>query len=773
MSKQRKGDKAPEPTSTPSPVIREEEHPDHLDGWSGDDNSTPRSTPVPDGPIDPPFPPMGPFPPRGPFDPREPRLPIDRPWEPRLPIWPPIRLCGAVSGRFSSPIPVFGLPIAPTPGGAGLDLMAPRFTVRVDVDRYYPQRRISVSTSRKFPRATAHIIAEVTSDECIGLNHRVVRARVTYRDGDTGLIPEERLVFEAKRTKGKGYGEYTITFLGPTGTGTPHKLSFRSKYFDNVEFEYDTVSNAGTAVTSMDTAAHPNRPADLPAETISLSTVYQRAGFDVSLSPNTSTIPISDAGANGTWSDSEMHDAMIAYWSRFADRPQWAMWGLFAARHDMGYGLGGIMFDDIGPNHRQGTAMFTDSFIQDVPAGDPDPAAWRRRMAFWTMAHEMGHGFNLAHAWQKSLGNPWLPLADAPESRSFMNYPYNVSGGESAFFSDFRFRFSDDELIFMRHAPRRFVQMGNEDWFENHAFEAPEEGGIGQNWTLRVRPNKDRNSYSFLEPIAMELKLTNASARTLAVEEDLLRDGRHISVMVQRENGLSRPWRPLSATCHKPHKADLRPGISIYGAHTISITPAGWLVDEPGFYKVQAAVSVDGEVVVSNVLRLFVAPATSAEEARLAPDYFTEDVGRVLVFNGAPSLITANNTLQEVVERCAGNPAALHASMALSAPKLRTFKRLSVADDGRGLAIRSDDKDVETAAKTQKAALLDAPNASADTMGHIDYFGALDNLAESLATDGNTSEAKKVLGSSVEVMRKRKVLESVIKETERRIAQLK
>ena len=70
-------------------------------------------------------------------------------------------------------------------------------------------------------------------------------------------------------------------------------------------------------------------------------------------------------------------------------------------------------------------------------------------------------------------GDPWIPLTDDSEARSFMNYPSRVAGGEAAFFGNFRFRFLDEELVFMRHAPRRFVQMGNEDWFSNHGFEAP------------------------------------------------------------------------------------------------------------------------------------------------------------------------------------------------------------------------------------------------------------------------------------------------------------
>ena len=87
----------------------------------------------------------------------------------------------------------------------------------------------------------------------------------------------------------------------------------------------------------------------------------------------------------------------------------------------------------------------------------------------------MGHSFNLAHSWQKSLsapfGSPWIPLMDEPEARSFMNYPYGVVGGEAAFYADFEYRFTDQELLFMRHAPERFVRMGDAAWFDHHGFE--------------------------------------------------------------------------------------------------------------------------------------------------------------------------------------------------------------------------------------------------------------------------------------------------------------
>ncbi len=645
-------------------------------------------------------------------------------------------------------------------------------TVRVDVDRFSPQNRISIEVTRLFPRATAHAIAEVTSDTCRGLGHRRITAQVTYRDGDTALIPGDRVQFEASRGRGFKYGAYTLELSGEFTTVKSYSLDFQSKYFDPIEFEVDRVANAGTAVTTYDTGSHPNRPADLASETISLATVYQRAGFDVRMSPNTTVIPTADAGANGTWSDGEMHNAMATYWSRFANRPLWAMWVLFAARHDIGRNLGGIMFDDIGPNHRQGTAIFTDSFIQDAPSGDANAAAWRQRMVFWTATHEMGHAFNLAHAWQKSLGNPWIPLANEPESRSFMNYPFNVAGGQASFFSDFRFQFSDDELVFMRHAPRRFVQMGNSDWFTDHAFEAPGEVEKSDRWSFEIRPNREVNTYRFLEPVAMECKLTNIADQGALVDDHLLADGSAVTIFVLREGGETRQWHPLVRHCHEDHASPLKPGDSLYGTHTISATTDGWLIDESGFYTVQAAIDMGDEIVVSNVLRIYVAPPATTEEAALAPDYFTEDVARALVFGGAPSLTGAMDTLQEVAARCPENPARVHAKVAFSAPMLRDYKLIDVGADRSSLAIHSVDADIDAAGKVQTAALIEAPEVAAETLGHIDYFDALERLADAVKQEGEEDQAKRILKVSVKTMKKRGVIPTVVQATERKLTRM-
>lgn len=746
-----------------SPTLSPEQHPDHIAGRY-EDGDTASLTPLPDGPLPGPLPLPAPFPLPNP-------IPIPFPFPlPNPPL--PIRFCAAVSGRYS---------LRPVQSGPLPPLQLLRVTVRVDVDRFQPQQRISIEVNRLLPRASAHAIADVHSDRCTGLNQRRIQATITYREGDASLLQGSEVLFEATRGAGLAYGNYAVTLSGGGATTRRHVLQFDSSSFDAVEFEVDRVANAGEVVTGFDTASHANRPADLPAETLTLATVYQRAGFDVTMSPGASTIPLGDAGSNGTWSDSEMHNAMVTYWSRFAARPQWALWVLYAARHDQGRSLGGVMFDDIGAQHRQGTAIFTDSFIQDAPAGDAQAAAWRRRMVFWTAVHEMGHAFNLAHAWQKAMGtpqgapgDPWIPLANAPESRSFMNYPFRVAGGQAAFFSDFRFRFSDDELVFMRHAPRRFVQMGNSNWFVHHGFEAPEALQVSASrWSLVIRPNREVNLYAFLEPVVLELKLTRTADTPAQLDEHLLEDGRHVTVYLQRQDGPTRIWRPMLTHCHKAHDKAVRTGDSLYGAHPISQSTSGWLIDEPGFYKVQAAVDTGDGVVVSNVLRLHVAASRSASEDRLAPDYFTEDVARALVFRGAPALTGAMDTLRTVVDTCPDHPAALHAALALSSPSLRRYKRLdSAAGEGEELVIHTSPSAVDSAAQTQQTLLVQQPDRAADTLGHIPYFAALGTLAEALQGAGAQAQAGQVLDESIHTMRARGVLPSVVQATERERARL-
>ena len=641
-----------------------------------------------------------------------------------------------------------------------------REQVRIDVDGRYPEMAVSGDMTTGF-FSTVHWIANLTAT-----GPGRYAGAIWYRDPPTAPFPYTGVVVETFGGWFPLARTARITFTGPH-IQRVRTYKYASPYYHDVDLEIDFQAGESAAM-SVNTCAHPNRPASLPCETLTIQQVFRRAGFNVTSSPG-AQVPIGGAGANARWSNQEMHDAMQVYWSRFAPKAQWATWVFFASTHEMGTNLGGIMFDDIGPQQRQGTAIFNKSFIANLPNGDPAPAAFVSRMLFWTAVHETGHAFNLAHAWQKSLTSggkgPWIPLIDEPEARSFMNYPYNVNGGTTAFFSDFEYRFSDQELLFLRHAPSAFVEQGGALWFDHHGFEAantlPE-----PTFDLVVRVNRDRPVFEFLEPVTIELKLTNASPRPQIVSEHILDLDQEITVIVRKDGSPSRQIMPFARYCLEATGRVLAPGESIYAPQVASIGKSGWDLSTPGNYTVQVCLHLpSGEDIVSNELKLQVAPPKSYDDEKLAQDFFTDDVARVLAFEGTRVLHDATDTLMEITEKLPHRRVAVHANLALGNALAKDYKTL-IGDpkgDGQDLKIKTLSARPDEAKDRLAAALTTAPEQSAETFGHVRFKESIDRVAAWLASEGETKEAYKQEDILLDTLasrevRGRKVLDSVLQE---------
>jgi len=701
-----------------------------------------------------------------------------------VPIWPwLLTVSGLYERRLQvfrpgplipmEPIPFQPLPLPqpqpqprlPTGGASAALAWGVREELRLDVDGRYPQMTVS-GTLFSGLTLRVHWIANLVA---AGSNQWT--GGIWYKDGDPSALRHTQVQVAATASLYAEQRKVTVTFTGGGVAASTRTFAFKSAYFHPVEFEFDTV--AGTsAVTQIQTGDHPNRPASLPVEALSIETVYRRAGFDVSTT-SPGTVPLGGAGTNARWSDMEMHDAMQTYWSRFANRAQWSMWVLFASLHEQGTSLGGVMFDDIGPNHRQGTAIFNDAFISNAPAGDANPAAWVRRMRFWTACHEMGHAFNLAHSWQKahppSWGTPWQPMPNEPEARSFMNYPYNVAGGQSAFFSDFAFRFSDPELLFMRHAPERFVQMGNANWFDHHGFE---QAAVSPEPKLRlvVRANRPKTVFEFMEPVVLELKLTNISSTVLLVDSGALLAGDDLTVILKKDGQAARQWSPFARYCMEETATALAPGESLYESLFVAAGRNGWDLAEPGVYTVQVALHREGEDVVSPPLRVRVAPPQGYDEEFVAQDFFTEDVGRILTFDGSQVLDAGLDVLREVAEKFKKRPVAHHALVALGTSLTRDYKRLTLPEGSRPMAGAAEDAGkikvvkakADDARRDLKAALLEQADVAAETLGHVDYKFNVDQFSDWLADRGDAAAAAKTQGDLHKTLTSRHVAQWVL-----------
>jgi len=691
---------------------------------------------------------------------------------------PPWRLTG-VSGLYDRPQRPTPLPSIPD-GAEAEDgqpeaaippiLVGVSGQIRLDVDGRYPQM-VASGTLRSGLFQRVHWIARVART-----GPRTWSGPIFYRDGMGPFAYTDVSVTAHRLTLLGPPTSATVRFTGGGTAGLTLNYRYRSSYSHEVELEYDCATGVA-AVTSFDIGSHPNRPASLPAETISIEDVYRRAGFRVTRSNADNIVPLSGAGSDARWSDAEMHDAMQTYWSRFANVPQWAVWTFFAALSDQGTGLGGIMFDDIGPNHRQGTAVFEDSFIATPPPGDPDGAAAVQRMRFWTAVHELGHTFNLAHAWQKSLEiggrGPWIPLADDPEARSFMNYPFRVSGRESAFFSDFAYRFTDDELLFLRHAPERFVQQGNALWFDNHGFEQAEVSPEPQ-LALELRVHREDwqgiPTFGFLEPVYVEMKLANVSDEPTIVDEHILLDRSSMVIVVKREGREAQMRLPYATFCNRPSLRALEPGEALYESLLASVTRGGFMIDEPGRYVIQMALQLpSGEHLVSNLLRLRVAPPEKIEHERLASDYITDDVARIYAFGGSRVLEAGTDALEEVAARMDQEPVARHAHLMLGRPLAGEFKQIDLAGGApRPLAaceldgsITVGKADAKVAEEHLHTALDDAPVA-AETLGHIRFNRAVERFATLLEDQGENEVAAAVVGQAQRALEARGVIQPVI-----------
>jgi len=623
--------------------------------------------------------------------------------------------------------------------------------LRLDVDGRYRQ----MTASGTVPISKVQRLHWVASLQVVKPN--LYTGGIWYKDPAVSPFAYSQVSIKVTKSILPGLRKASVTF---SGGGLPKRVRifhFRSPYFHKVRFEFDAATGI-TPDTTFDTSSHPNRPATLPNEVLTIENVFRRAGFDISRSGD-SVVPLAGAGANAQWSNTEMHDAMKVSWSRFADKAQWAMWTFFANQHEMGPSLGGIMFDDIGPNERQGTSLFYNSFISNPPAGDPNGAAHVKRMHFWTAVHEMGHAFNLAHSWQKSLGVSWIPLADEPEARSFMNYPYNVNGGQTAFFADFEYRFSNPELLFTRHAPSRFVEMGNAAWFDNHGFKQAAENPEPK-LALELRANRKTTEFEFLEPVVAELKLKNISTEPQLVDEHLLTTLNGVTIVMKKQGKPARQYVPYAQLCMQAKAKALNPGESMYESVFLSAGLNGMDLSEPGYYVLQACLHRSDGDVLSLPLVLRISPPRGYEEEYLAQDFFTDDVGRVLAFDGSRVLGNANDTLRAVSEKLGDRRVALHALVALGRPARRDGKVLQLENGVRDIGQKKGQPDQAKSELT--LALTSNPDRAAESLGHIDYKVYIDMLTDFLSDRGERKEAAQIQDTLQTTLLKRGVIARVI-----------
>ncbi len=461
----------------------------------------------------------------------------------------------------------------------------------------------------------------------------------------------------------------TLSHTGGGGAGTTYRCTFASESFRTVELE--EACQVGVApFTSYETGSLASAGA---ARTLTAALAFAEAGIEVRAVGPPAVVNTSQAGPDTTWSDAELHAAMEQHFTRLSDRPRWAIWLLHATSHD-DPDLGGVMFDE-RDLQRQGCAVFYGH------AHHSDAGSLRTQLH--SCVHELGHGFNLMHCWQKSRADP--PLPSRPEAASWMNYPHLYPGGPDRFWHDFDFGFDPLELSHLRHAFRDSVIMGGNPFADDAALRR---GGVweqeAQTSGLRLRLSA-APSFPSSVPVTVGLELSSSTARGSLVPPVLGPRPATVDIGITKPSGERLVFEPLIQHCRGSETINLHAGspplrddaFIHYGKH-------GFTFDRPGTYQVRARfTATDGSVVLSNVASIRIqAPSSRAdhEVARLVDG--NDEVGTLMSLMGsdAPGLEKGNNALREVVARHPSHPVAAVARLVRATNAARPFK--SVAAGG-------------------------------------------------------------------------------------------
>jgi hypothetical protein len=528
----------------------------------------------------------------------------------------------------------------------------------------------------------------------------------------------------------EGLGEYTWSTEAPrvkvtmsvgapaaiqffTTSGLPGSIyicPFVSSYFRSVQCEQDSV--AGTVpFVSYNTGSLP-QPPNSPARELTVSKAYAEAGIELQTAGLTNIVDTSVAGSDAKWSDSELHAAMVNNFSLWADVPQWKVYLIVATSHVDGWR--GIMYDATGEFQRQGCAVLYNA-IQGTDAAS-------QRAQLRTYVHELGHCFNLLHSWQKNLADPPAPLGPngGLGDPSWMNYPWKYQppppapGGEAAYWANFPFQFTDNEIIHLRHAFYRNITFGGNALGAGAAEIDPElfADRIEDNSGLKLEL-RSKDIYAYGEPVVAEIKLSTTDQRGKRVHSYLHPDNEMVQIAIRKPSGSTVLYRPMIEHCvDEARTATLtseRP--AIYDSAYIGYGKDGlFYFDQPGAYQLRGIyIAQDGSRVVSPTLNLQVRSPYTATDEEVGELFMGDEQGQLLKLLGSDSeaLKHGSEALDLMLDKHAEHPLAVYARLVKGINAERDFKKLAVdkvvkvrqANAGESVALLSSVVDASTADK--------------------------------------------------------------------------
>lgn len=585
--------------------------------------------------------------------------------------------------------------------------------LRLDVDGHHPQMMASGTIKNLFH--TVHWLANL---EPVTLN--TWAGEISDINGVKSAFPYTAVQITAIRSIFRNQRQLNVTFLGEGAPDRHNILKFETPYFQKINLTFDFA----TTLTPLSAVAASHSP----LRQISMAELFQEAGFDVNIKARQVLLDES-ATLNNRWHDQELHDAMQFFWANHDEVADPALWVFFAPLHQSGKHIGATVYDDIGlqpAQPGQGTAVFTHSFIAQPPSNITEPADWLR---FGLTCRQIGTALHQPPGQPHHLDD--LAMPQQP----------------SDYLDDC---FSPDALRAMRHATTHYASRGSADWYDEQGFASASEPSL----RLELRVNRDWSAFEFMEPVILELKLTNNSPHPQWVDQTSLTHCDNLTLIIKRNGRPARQFLPFKRDYQLPQPQQLQPGQSLYESLFIAAGLNGWDIAEPGSYMIQAALELAGKVTVSNQLRLRVLTPTIFTEEYLAQDFFTADVGRILAFNGSRFFHSGNQVLREIVAALPHQCVSYHAAYALGQPLTYAYKRLARAptDSEAYLQVLTQPSRPDEARQLLQMALSRQAQTAVTTFGHIRWQQYMEQFSIWLTQQGDMHLATQTMDRLYQTM---------------------
>ncbi len=439
-----------------------------------------------------------------------------------------------------------------------------------------------------------------------------------------------------------------------------HGLPSRRKISFSAEWESSEMRTIGVELES-EQNVDPLPEFDYRGEPISLEIALAKSGISVVETGRPSQIP---ANASG-WGNTQLHTLLRDFSQASLSKRAWELHLLLLSKSTRS-GLLGVMFDTQDNLPRQGTAVFANT-IRELFGMNAN------RKLIQTTTHELGHALNLAHRFERVVGQA--------DSLSFMNYDWRYKGGNHRheYWSKFDFSFDADELEFIRHAPLPALIPGGAA-FHSINYWADGNGGYSPyvpevdmpGYQLKLTPPIGGAVFDFGQPVFLGVELTNQTGRTVDIPPVLLDPkAGFLEVLVRRWNGESNSgdlanadvFVPIYQRCFDLDESvfDIVPdGKSIKDNLNLTFGSGGFAFAEPGVYDVTALVALydsankQDRIIRSNTLRIRVGVPKSQNEENDGMVLLRSDVGLYFALGGSDGLVEAESDLTEILQRRMG-----------------------------------------------------------------------------------------------------------------------